>query len=399
MTARDSFDVPVGSVTNGRRPPIKVVHITSGFDETGGAEMMLYRLLAQMNNGDIKSEVIALRGLGSIGKKLLEMGIPVRSLDMRARVPNPALILRLAQWLRESMPDAIQTWTYPENLIGGLAAKISGKTPVVWGIHHTDLDPQTDKRTTIWTASACAKLSNRLPDTIICCTEASKLVHTKLGYPPDKMIVIHNGFDLSLFRPDPDARLSVRNELGLSEETPVIGFVARFHPQKDHKNFIKAAGNFHSQVPESQFILCGDGITWDNHELAGLIDSVGIRDHCHLLGPREDIPRITAAFDVATVSSSHGEAFPLVIGEAMACGVPCVVTDVGDSAEIVDMTGIVVPRRDSRSLANGWGHLLLDLNRAQRSQMGLEARRRIEQRYTLRKTAQRYGSVYQSMGS
>lgn len=210
-------------------------------------------------------------------------------------------------------------------------------------------------------------------------------------------MVIPNGFDLKVFKPDPEARRAVRRELGIDEDAPVIGLVARFHPQKDHANFIEAAARFHACVPESRFVLCGESITPDNLELVGLIESSDIQGQCHLLGTREDIPRVMTAFDVATCSSSHGEAFPLVIGEAMACGVPCVVTDVGDAATIVGGTGVVVPPRDAPLLTAAWGQLLLSTSREQRSRMGLEARQRIMDNYSLEEVAEQYERVYRSL--
>jgi glycosyltransferase involved in cell wall biosynthesis len=244
---------------------------------------------------------------------------------------------------------------------------------------------------------ACARLSHWLPARIVCCSEASRQVHRQRGYPADKMLVITNGFDLATFRPDQGARQSVRQELGIPEDAPLIGLVARFDPQKDHRNFLQAAAKLHAQLPESYFLLCGDDLTWENAELVGWIEPVGIRHRCRLLGTREDTPRLTAALDLATTSSAYGEAFPLVIGEAMACGVPCVVTDVGDSAIIVGETGVVVPPRDPQALATGWSQLLLDMSRDERLQLGMAARQRIMERYSMGKIVAQYESLYESL--
>jgi glycosyltransferase involved in cell wall biosynthesis len=173
--------------------------------------------------------------------------------------------------------------------------------------------------------------------------------------------------------------------------------VARFDPQKDHRNFVQAASRLRARLPESHFLLCGDEITWENPELAGWIEVAGIRDWCHLLGTREDVPRLTAALDIATLSSAYGEAFPNVIGEAMACGVPCVVTDVGDSAIIVGKTGVVVPPKNPQALAGGWIKLLLDMSQEERLQLGLAARQWIMERYSLGKIVAQYERLYESL--
>jgi len=212
------------------------------------------------------------------------------------------------------------------------------------------------------------------------------------------MIVITNGFDPAAFRPDPVARQSVRRELGTGADTPLVGLVARFDPQKNHRGFLQAAAILHTRLPGCHFLLCGADITWENPQLAQWIDASGIRDQCHLLGERSDVPRLMAALDVVSSAAAFGEAFPLVIGEAMACGVPCVVTDVGDSATIVGETGVVVPPSDPQALADGWGRLLLSMSAEERCQLGLAARRRVEERFGLERTVEQYLSLYETLG-
>jgi len=375
---------------------VKVLHVINGLN-TGGAEMMLYKLLSRIDGAAFETEVVSLIDIGPIGQKIRALGVSVRSLGMRRGVPNPLAVLRLARWLRQDPPHVIQTWMYHADLVGGLAVRLAGSIPLAWGIHNGNLDPRGTKRMTIWTAMACARLSRWLPARIVCCSEASRQVHMQLGYAADKMVVIPNGFDLAVFRPDPAARRSVRRELGIPEEAPLIGLVARFAPRKDHRNFVQAAARLHACAPESHFLLCGDGVSWENPELAGWIEAAGIRDWCHLLGRREDIPRLTAALDIASIASYYGEAFPMVIGEAMACGVPCVVTDVGDSAIIIGETGVVVPPKDPQALADGWNQLLLDMSREERLQLGLAARQRIVERYSLGKIVERYERLYESL--
>jgi glycosyltransferase involved in cell wall biosynthesis len=376
---------------------MKVVQIITGLD-TGGANTMLYKLVSCTDREAFETEVVSLIDIGPIGLKIQAVGIPVRAVGMRRGVPNPLAVLRLAHWLRQDPPHVIQTWTYHADLVGGLAARLAGGIPVAWGVHHTTFDPRGTKRMSIWTIMACARLSRWLPARIVCCSEASRRGHRQLGYAADKMLVITNGFDLALFGPDPAARQSVRRELGIPEEAPLIGVVARFHPDKDHRNFVQAAARLHACVPESHFLLCGDGITWENPELARWIEAAGIRDKCHLLGRREDIPRLTAALDIAS-SSSSGEAFPLVIGEAMACGVPCVATDVGESAIIVGNTGVVVPPKDPQALADGWTRLLVGMSREERRGLGLAARQRIKERYSLGKIVAQYERLYESLAA
>jgi glycosyltransferase involved in cell wall biosynthesis len=207
------------------------------------------------------------------------------------------------------------------------------------------------------------------------------------------MEVIPNGFDLHEFRPDSAARLSLRGELKIAEDAVVIGMAARFHPQKDHHTFIQAAARLHTQMPEVHYLLCGDDVTLQNTQLAEWIEIASIGDFCHLLGPRRDMPRFFAAIDIATTSFAGNEAFPLVIGEAMACGAPCVVTDVGDSALIVGETGRVVAPGNPDELAEAWRELINAGPRV-RHHLGIAARRRIQQHFALPVVVERYQTVY-----
>jgi glycosyltransferase involved in cell wall biosynthesis len=371
---------------------IKVMHIITDLS-VGGAETMLYRLLCGMDTAHFENEVISLTDGGALSEKLRIARVPVRVLGMKRSIPNPFPMVRLLRWIRMSKPQVVQTWMYHPNLIGGLAARLAGDIPVVWGIHQGDLGPQLNKPLTIWTARGCAWMSRWLPGCVVFVSQAGLLYHTNFGYAAQRMEVIPNGFDLHEFKPDSVARLSLRGELKIAEDAVVIGMAARFHPQKDHHNFIQAGARLHAQMPEVHFLLCGDDITWQNTQLAEWIEIAGIGDFCHLLGPRRDMPRFFAGIDIATTSFAGNEAFPLVIGEAMACGAPCVVTDVGDSALIVGETGRVVPPRNPDALATAWRELI-EAGPGVRHHLGMTAMRRVQQHFALPVVVERYQTVY-----
>jgi glycosyltransferase involved in cell wall biosynthesis len=374
---------------------VKVTHVITGLD-TGGAETMLYRLLLHTDRAAYESEVISMTDIGAVGEKIRALGVPIRALGMRRGVPNPLGVLRLARWLSQYSPDVVQSWMYQADLVSGLAARLAGGMPVAWGIHNAYLEPRSVKRIKLWTVRACIWSSGWLPSRIVCCSEASREVHARLGYPQKKMIVVPNGADLAAFRPDPEARRSVCEELGLRVETPLIGLVARFDLPKDHRTFVQAAGLLHTRVPEAHFILCGDSITRENPQLTEWIDAARVRSRCHLLGRRLDVPRLSAALDVATSSSSFSEAWPLAVGEAMACGVPCAVTDVGDSSVIVGDTGRVVPPKNPQALADAW-HGLLTLGPDERARLGQAARRRMEEHFDLLGAVAKYEKLYEEL--
>ena len=375
---------------------MKIVHVISGMLYTGGAQMMLYKLLSRQDRATVQAKVISLVGTGPIGEKIRALGVPVLNLGMSRGVPNPFGIYRLARWLRNDPPDVVQTWMYHADVVGGFAAKLAGGIPTAWNIRHSNL-LDSDKRLSRGTAMLCARLSSWLPRRIVCCSEVARQAHADLGYAADRMVVIPNGFDLTAFRPDPAARLSVRQELQIAEETLLIGLVGRFHPHKDHQTFIRAAARLHTVFPQVHFLLCGDNISWRNPDLAGWIKAANIQHRCHLLGRREDIPRLDAALDIAT-SSSSSEGFPNVIGEAMACGIPCVVTDVGELPYIVGETGWVVPPKDPDALANAWRQLI-ELGPADRTKRGEAARRRVSERFNLQTVVAQYQQIYQKLAA
>lgn len=374
---------------------LRLTYIVSGLN-VGGAEMMLYKLLSRIDRTRFEPQVLSMSTTGPMGQKIASLGVKVTPLDFRPGKPNLFRIGLLAARLRRERPDILQTWMYHADLIGGLAARMATGPHVVWGIRSSTLDPRTVKRTTIWTAKACARLSRTIPTRIVCCSEVAREVHVRLGYAAEKMVVIPNGFDLSVFRPDPLARAEVRRELGIPSEAPLIGLVGRLDPQKDHATFFRAAGLLLSHHPDVHFLLCGDGITWDSPNLLQWIEEAGLGDRCRLLGRRQDVPRLTAALDIAVLSSAYGDAFPNVVGEAMACGVPCVVTDVGDSAAIVGETGRVVPPRNPERLAEAMAELI-EMRPQDRCSLGGAARKRVEECYSLTSCVTRYEKLYEEM--
>jgi len=242
-----------------------------------------------------------------------------------------------------------------------------------------------------------ARLS-RFPDVITLNSEAGKKAHQSLGYCASRMVMIPNGIDVELFKPDVAARCSVRAELGISDETPLIGLMARFDPMKDHATFLKAAGVLGRRQPGVHFLLAGTHVSAENAELSRCRRENGLDGRVHLMGCREDIARLTAALDIACSSSAFGEGFSNALGEAMACAVPCVTTDVGDAARIVADTGRVVPPRNPEAMAAAWAELI-ETSPDQRRDLGQRARKRVEENFTVEKTVESYETLYRELTS
>jgi glycosyltransferase involved in cell wall biosynthesis len=372
---------------------IKILHIINDLS-VGGAEMMLYKLLSGINRERFDPAVISLIDRGKLRESIEGLGIPVYTAGMKPGIPTPASILRLIRLTRRLKPDLIQGWMYHSCLAGQLAKTFAARTaPLLWGIHCSDMCATTEKKMTLAMVRICAPLSRR-PDRIVFVSQSSRSQHENFGYNIEKSCVLPNGIDTRLFAPSAAARLSVRCELGLPGDAFLIGLVGRYHPMKDHNSFLQAAALLLKDYPQLHFLLIGRGVNSENRILQGAIRELGLPEQIHLLGERSDTPRLGAALDIFTLSSSYGESFPNVIGEAMACAVPCVVTDVGDAAWIIGDTGRVVPRRDPHALAAGWRELIA-LGEEERQALGRAARLRVMEHFPLESVVAQYEALYE----
>jgi glycosyltransferase involved in cell wall biosynthesis len=371
---------------------LKIAHVITGLN-VGGAEMMLYRLIATMDRTRFTNAVISLTDVGPIGKDIQKLGIRVSSVGLGRALPNPLGVFRLSSMLKKMQPDVIQTWMLHGDFVGGIAGYLAGRIPVLWGIHHTTFDPRHTKWTSRATLWGCRALARRIPTKIVCCSNASLETCKELGYDESKMVVISNGFDDDEFYRDPDGAAKVRAELGIAGEAPIIGLVARFHPQKDHETFFQAAEMLLAKMPEAHFILCGDGVTDEQSFFREKLRRSRRPGSFHLLGRRSNLRKLMSAFTVGTLTSAWGEAFPLVLGEAMCCEVPCVTTNVGDARRIVEGTGRVVQPKDPSALCIAWMELL-SISESERRALGRKARAHIRQEFGLKTIASRYEALY-----
>lgn len=371
------------------RPRRVVVHIITGLND-GGAEAALFRLCTA--DHDARHLVVSLMGPGKYGPLLEKAGIAVLCLDMPQGKMRLAALWRLRKFLTETRPDAVQTWMYHADFLGGIAARTAGIRNLCWGIHNTTLTRGESASTTILISRLCAILSRFVPRAIVCCAEKSAEVHADLGYRASIMRVVNNGYDLSQFRPDDRSGQAVRAELGLGDEA-LIGFVARFDSQKDHRNLLGALRLLKSRGQTPRCLLVGTGMDAANGALTAMVDEFGLSDQLDLLGRRDDVPAIMNALDVH-VLASLAEAFPNVLAEAMACGTPCVSTDVGDAAIILGDTGWIVPRGDPAAMADAISRALAERGSSSWQQRQQDARQRIETRFSIEQMVEGYRAAW-----
>ncbi len=376
-----------------RRP--RVVHVINSLS-TGGAETMLARLVGSADSSRLEHVVLPLRDGGSLTERVRETGTlvePLRVDGARNLITAP---IRLGARLRELRPDIVQGWLLQGNLAATVGTSLGWlRAPVLWNVRWTLYDVASERLSTRTLLRVSGRLA-RQPRRIIFNSQVAVSQHAIIGFPADRARVIPNGFDIEHFRPDAAARTAVRRELDIPADAEVVGMVARYHPMKDHAMSLRAAARLVERRPNAMFVYAGRDVDARNEELWPLVQIPALAGRVRLLGERHDVARLYASFDVYWMSSMArgiAEGFPNVIAEAMACGVPCVATNIGDAAAIIGQTGRVVPSRDWRAFADATAELL-DSGAATRRRLGKEGRERIERDFSLEAVAGAYHALY-----
>jgi len=354
--------------------------------------MMLYKLLARLNSEKCSVSVFSLLGEEVFAHRLRSHCITVQTAGLRAGLDGLRGLLRMRKALVQFNPDLVQGWMYHGNLAALLLTwSLGKKRPVFWGIRQSLYSLEAEKPTTAWCIRLCARMSSYVAGVVYNSTMGAGH-HEAVGFDKDRSMVIPNGFDTELFQPSMMRRRKTRESLGFSEKDLLVAVVGRYHPVKDHAGFLAAAAKVSAAVPAARFVMVGTGVDTENKQLGPIILQLCLQDKVLLLGERSDMENLFPAFDMM-VSSSLAEGFPNVVGEAMACAVPCVVTDVGDCAAVVGETGAVVPPGDPQSLADAIISLLV-LPAETRSLMGQAARARVCHRYSIEAVVSTYAALY-----
>ena len=375
---------------------MKVLHIITGLS-TGGAEKTLYHLLRGGFSKRFSCHVISLSDEGTIGPQIKALGVPVTALGMSrgwqalSGMPKLYRLLRLVKSFR---PDLIQGWMYHGNLAATLARALAPGRPVLaWNIHNSLYNLRYEKLMTRQVIRA-NRLFSYSPDALLYVSQVARKQHEIFGFASSNGWVIPNGINVLQFCFSSESRKRIRLELGIPADAPVVGHVARLHPMKDHPLFFRVAVELISRYTKTHFLLSGQNVSFENKKLAQLVPKE-VCDRFHLLGERSDVPDLMSAMDVFC-QSSWSEALPNVLCEAMAVGVPCVATDVGDSAYIVGDTSVVVPPRNPEALVEGL-RKLIEMGPSQRQLLGRAARKRIEENFSLSMMVKRYIEMYEEI--
>lgn len=374
---------------------IRIAFVITGLG-IGGAEMMLLKLLATIDRRRYECTVVSLSDRIELVEELERLAIPVNVIGSRAWYSLPKALAGLVGHLRRIQPHIVQGWMYHGSFASTLASFFLGrKVPVIWNIRAASVSPQLQRFRTRALIGASRWFANQ-PAAILNNSLASAAFHEKaFGYPAHTTRVIPNGFDPDRFKPDGEVRQRVRAELTVPKDALLVGLVARLDPAKDHGTFLRAASELSREFPNVYFLLIGTGITSEN--IAAICEGEPpLPQHRLILRhPRSDIEAIHQALDVE-VLSSRSEGFPNSIGEAMACGVPCVATDVGDCAYLLGDAGRIVPKENPVALAAAIRELC-QLSAADRNRLGQAARQRIIDSFSMPVVARAYEACFEDV--
>jgi len=376
----------------------RVVFITTGLQE-GGAEAALARLVTAPGSSKWVAGVISLTDEGKWGPVLRDAGITVESIGLRrGALPGLSTLRKLGECLSNLSPNIVQGWMYHGNYAALVAPYLArhSQVKVVWAIRHALHAPETEKKTTQFIIRLGA-IAGRMTEGILFNSSAAAEQHIKCGYPGRKCRVIPNGINASSFTPNSKKREALRRSLGIPEDAIVVGTLARYHPTKDFETLARVAARVYQDEDSSRnvfFFLGGSRVDGSNEELGSHLKQLGIAERLILAGSVAEPAAVIPGFDISLMTS-RSEAFPNFALESLACGVPTVVTDVGDCAELVGNGGFVAPPGDVESLV---AHLLnLIKDPELRQSMGCAGRARVEEHYSIEMVARRYRELYESL--
>ena len=356
--------------------------------EGGGAERQLVNLALGLALRGRRVSVAVFYDGGPYGAGLAAAGVKLIDLNKKGRWDILPFLSRLLRLLRAQRPAVLHSYLAGPNIIAAaLKPLLFRGTRIVWGVRASNVDLEQYG----WFTRGCYGVERRLArfaDLIICNSRAGLEYAVTRGFPRRKTVVIPNGIDTGYFKADMAARASARTEWGVSEHQILVGLAARLDPMKDHPTFLRAAAALSQARRNLRFVCVGDGPDPFKAELRLLAATLGLNKKLIWAGSRLDMPAVYSALDIVCSSSSFGEGFSNAIGEAMACGVPCVVTDVGDAAYIVGDSGCVIAPSDHRALAAAIGRLA-DLPSRERRTLGDACRERVVSEFGMETLAQR----------
>ena len=353
---------------------------------SGGAERQVVEL-ARALHSRAHAVTVVVYYAGDFDSELRAAGVPLICLEKKGRWDTAWFLWRLRRTLRELRADVIHGVLLTDNIFLALLKPALRPAKIVWGARASLMDTRPYDSVFRSLYRLEAMLSGRA-DLIIANSTAGGDSATARGFPVGRIAVVQNGIDTGRFAPDPAARAQLRAEWRIAGDEVLVGRIGRLDPMKDYPTFLASARLFAAGCPSARFVCVGGGRPEYQRRLLSLCREAGLDDRTIWAGKRTDMPAVYNALDVLCSSSAFGEGFSNTIAEAMACGVPCVVTDVGDSAAIVGPLGVVVKPGDPAALAEGMRMALALLTERNLSRDN-GIRRRIETNFSVSRLADR----------
>ena len=368
---------------------MKVAHIITGLND-GGAEHTLYKICKYDNVN--KHIVISLSGPGKYFPLLDRLGVSVYCLNLKIfQIYKIFSLIKLLKFLK---PDLVQTWLVHADFFGGIAARLAGIRKVIWNVRYSDVEFGKTKFLTIFIMKILVNLSFLIPQLIIINSKRGMKMYAAKRYDKKKLRLIQNGYDLSILKINRIKKKKFRKKIKIKKQIPLIGNVARFDPKKDHSNLLHALSILKLKNINFFCVLVGSKIQSHNTTLISAIQKFELVNNIKLLGQKNDITEVMNGIDIYVQSSSFGEGFPNVVAESMACGTPCVVTDVGDAFVIVGKTGWVVPPKNPFKLANAIEKGIREMKTKKWDKRSYKARLMIKENFEIMKMVKLYNNLW-----
>lgn len=369
------------------RKTMKVTHVIIGLN-IGGAELMLKRLIeSHLDRPDIEHSVISLTDMGVLGEQLTKQGVPVYCLGMSSSMKGPVTFFKLRKLLKKLRPDAVQTWMYHSDFLGGLAARSVGIKRIFWNVRNTKLTGRGAANYIF--RKICAFLSHLIPEKVVYVSSSAYVEHTSSGYAKGNAIIISNGFDVRKLSFNKNSRKEIRDHWKLADECFLVCSIGRYAAAKDHLTFIKAMKMAMAANSRVFAVIVGRGVSGSS-VLRGEIDD--FEDRFILSETRDDIPEVLSAADMFCLHSIT-EGFPNVLGEAMSVGLPCVTTRAGDAELILNNINLTCDVGDYKCISNKV-LFLAEMTLSERQKFGVDNRNRIIDNYSLSSVIEKYLMLY-----
>ena len=368
---------------------MRILHIITALGD-GGAEHTLYKICKYDKINE--HLVISLKGPGKYYPLLKKLGINLYYLDIKFYSINK--FFSLVRLIRILKPNIVQTWLIHSDFLGGIAAKLAGIKNIIWNVRYTKIKFGKSKITSVIIIKILSYLSFLIPSSIVVVSKKAKKIYQMEGYDKKKFTYIPNGYDISILKSDKIKRKNFRNKIKIKKKTILIGNVARYDPKKDHDNLLKALSLLKLRNNNFLCILVGTRVNKNNIELNSLIKKLNLSDNIKLLGQNDNISEIMNGIDIYIQSSSYGEGFPNVVAEAMSCGTPCIVTDVGDASYIVDKIGWVVPPNNETRLFRVIESITDQIGTNKWNKRSKDARLRIKKNFNIKKMINSYNKLW-----